>query len=98
VLIIVEPVRSVNRPTLSYANRHRPAALFEELFWSAMQSSRSQQLLGNPKNLSDFATNCCRWIRQRSAFAWSVYMGEIFFVCRFRLIFIMKSSKTLLLW
>ena len=36
------PVRS----TLSYANKHRPAALFEDLFWSTLYRFRQQQLLG----------------------------------------------------
>jgi hypothetical protein len=36
------PVRS----TLSYANQHRPAALFEDLFWTTLNRFREQQLLG----------------------------------------------------
>jgi hypothetical protein len=36
------PVRS----TLAYANQHRPAALFEDLFWTALGRFRNQQLLG----------------------------------------------------
>lgn len=31
-----------NKSTLSYANGHRPAALFEDLFWSAMERFRRQ--------------------------------------------------------
>jgi hypothetical protein len=34
------------RSTLSYANEHRPAALFEELFWTALARFRDQQDLG----------------------------------------------------
>ena len=34
------------RSTLSYANEHRPAALFEELFWTASARFRDQQMLG----------------------------------------------------
>jgi uncharacterized protein DUF4372/DDE family transposase len=34
------------RSTLSYANEHRPAALFEELFFTAMARFRAQQALG----------------------------------------------------
>ncbi len=34
------------KSTLSYANRHRPAALFEHLFWTALGRFRQQQLLG----------------------------------------------------
>jgi hypothetical protein len=35
-----------NKSTLSYANAHRPAALFEDLFWKTMNRFREQQALG----------------------------------------------------
>jgi hypothetical protein len=35
-----------NKSTLSYANGHRPAALFEDLFWSLMQQFRAKGQLG----------------------------------------------------
>ena len=38
------------RSTLSYANQHRPAALFEELFWTASTRFREQQALGGRKH------------------------------------------------
>jgi hypothetical protein len=38
------------RSTLSYANEHRPAALFEELFWTAAARFREQQALGSRKH------------------------------------------------
>ena len=38
------------RSTLSYANEHRPAALFEELFWTASARFREQQALGGKKH------------------------------------------------
>jgi len=38
--------RSPNKSTLSYANQKRPAALFEDLFWTALNRFRSCQLLG----------------------------------------------------
>jgi uncharacterized protein DUF4372/DDE family transposase len=38
--------RSPNKSTLSYANQKRPASLFEDLFWTALQRFRSTQLLG----------------------------------------------------
>jgi hypothetical protein len=38
------------RSTLSYANEHRPAALFEELFWTALARFREQQALGGRKH------------------------------------------------
>jgi len=31
---------------LSYANQHRPAALFQQLFWIALERFRSQSMLG----------------------------------------------------
>jgi hypothetical protein len=31
------------RSTLSYANEHRPATLFEDLFWTASARFREQQ-------------------------------------------------------
>ena len=38
------------RSTLSYANEHRPAALFEDLFWTAAARFREQQALGGRKH------------------------------------------------
>jgi Transposase DDE domain/Domain of unknown function (DUF4372) len=38
------------RSTLSYANEHRPAALFEELFFTALTRFRAQQALGGKKH------------------------------------------------
>ena len=38
------------RSTLSYANEHRPAALFEDLFWTASARFREQQALGGKKH------------------------------------------------
>jgi len=35
-----------NKSTLSYANRRRPAALFEDLFWTLMQQFRDKGQLG----------------------------------------------------
>ncbi len=39
--------RAPQRSTLSYANKHRPAALFEDLFWTILNRFREQQLLGS---------------------------------------------------
>lgn len=36
-----------SKSTLSYANKHRPAALFEDLFWTALGRFRDQQQLGS---------------------------------------------------
>jgi hypothetical protein len=38
-----------NKSTLSYANEHRPAALFEDLFYTALGRFRDQQGLGTRK-------------------------------------------------
>ena len=38
--------RAPCRSTLSYANEHRPAALFEDLFWTVSARFREQQALG----------------------------------------------------
>jgi hypothetical protein len=35
------------KSTLSYANKHRPAALFEDLFFTALERFRSQGMLGH---------------------------------------------------
>ena len=43
-------VRTVpNKSTLSYANEHRPAALFEDLFYTALNRFRDQQGMGARK-------------------------------------------------
>ena len=38
--------RAPTKSTLAYANRHRPAALYESLFWSLLERFRSGQQLG----------------------------------------------------
>jgi len=38
-----------NKSSLAYANQHRPAALFEQLFWKALDRFRSQSLLGKSR-------------------------------------------------
>lgn len=42
--------KAPSRSTLSYANEHRPAALFEELFWVALARFRDQEALGGRKH------------------------------------------------
>jgi len=42
--------KAPSRSTLSYANEHRPAALFEGLFWTALARFREQQGLGSRKH------------------------------------------------
>ena len=41
--------RAPKRSTLSYANAHRPAALFEDLFWRLADGLRSRQAIGQRK-------------------------------------------------
>lgn len=41
--------RAPNKSTLSYANQHRPAALYQELFYTALARFREQQGLGARK-------------------------------------------------
>jgi len=43
-----------NKSTLSYANQHRPAALYQELFYTVLQRFRSQQQLGVRKRTFRF--------------------------------------------
>lgn len=42
--------KAPNKSTLSYANEHRPAALFEDLFFTAMARFRSEQGVGPRKH------------------------------------------------
>ncbi len=42
-------VKAPNKSTLSYANQKRPAALFEELFWTMLQRFRTNGGLGRRK-------------------------------------------------
>jgi len=41
--------KAPKRSTLSYANEHRPAALYESLFWAALDRFRGQGSLGARK-------------------------------------------------
>ena len=41
-LVHLGVTKAPNKSTLSYANEHRPAALFEALFWSALERFRAQ--------------------------------------------------------
>jgi hypothetical protein len=49
-LVHVGITRAPCRSTLSYANEHRPAALFEDLFFTALARFREQQGLGTRKH------------------------------------------------
>jgi hypothetical protein len=46
--------RAPNKSTLSYANEHRPAALYQELFYTALARFREQQVLGTRKRAFHF--------------------------------------------
>jgi hypothetical protein len=45
-LVHVGILKAPKKSTLRYANEHRPTALFEDLFWSALNTFREQQSLG----------------------------------------------------
>jgi hypothetical protein len=49
-LVHVGIAKAPCRSTLSYANEHRPASLFEELFFTALARFREQQGLGSRKH------------------------------------------------
>ena len=49
-LVHVGITHAPRRSTLSYANEHRPAARFEDLFWAASARFREQQALGGKKH------------------------------------------------
>jgi len=46
-LIHLGITRSPKKSTLSYANEKRPAALFEDLFWTVLDRFRNEKLLGD---------------------------------------------------
>jgi hypothetical protein len=46
--------RAPNKSTLSYANAHRPAKLYEDLFWTVLGRMRSQGALGARKKTFRF--------------------------------------------
>ena len=46
--------RAPNKSTLSYANKHRPAAQYEDLFWTVLGRFRTQEMLGAKRHKSRF--------------------------------------------
>ena len=46
--------KAPNKSTLSYANKHRPAALYQELFYTTLSRFREQQVLGARKRTFRF--------------------------------------------
>ena len=75
-----------NKSTLACANRHRPAALYEELFYTALARFRDEKGLGQITAVrlrcepasGGFAlrTSCCRWIQPPSVFVWRCSRGR----------------------
>jgi len=53
-LVHLGMAKAPNKSTLSYANEHRPAALYAELFYTALGRFRSQQQLGGRKRTFRF--------------------------------------------
>jgi hypothetical protein len=49
-----------NKSTLSYANGHRPAALFQDLFYTSLNRFREQQGLGALRALASPWNRCYR--------------------------------------
>jgi len=50
--------KAPKKSTLSYANEHRPAALYQELFYTALERFRTQQPMGVRKRTFRFKTRC----------------------------------------
>jgi hypothetical protein len=48
-LVHLGVVKAPNKSTLAYANEHRPAALFEDLFWAALSRFREHSGVGTRK-------------------------------------------------
>lgn len=42
--------KAPNKSTLSYANEHRPAELYEELFWRTLERFRGSGMIGNGRH------------------------------------------------
>ena len=64
-----------SKSSLSYANVHRPAAIFEDLFWSMTHRFRARSQLGARHTRSVSRTNCCRSIRPPSVCASVCFPG-----------------------
>src|SRR5580704_7690606 len=67
-----------NKSTLAYANKHRPAELFEDLFYTALARFREAKGLDMRKPRFRFKTNCCRWIPPPSVCVWRCFPGRNF--------------------
>ena len=65
-----------NKSTLSYANRHRPAALYEDLFYTALARFRDEQAWACASGSFVLKTSCCRWTRPPSVCVWISFRGR----------------------
>jgi hypothetical protein len=54
---------------LSYANQHRPAALYQELFIPLWRASASSRGWARASANSASATSCCRWTQPSCLYA-----------------------------
>ncbi len=75
-LVHVGIAKVASRSTLSYANEGRPAALFEELFWTALALFGVGRAWAPASTSSASRTNCCRWIRPPSRYASRCFRGR----------------------
>ena len=66
-----------NKSTLSYANEHRPAALYQELFYTALARFRCPAATGRTQAHSSVSrTSCSRWTRPPSRSAYPYSLGR----------------------
>src|SRR3954451_18528450 len=70
--------KAPNKSTLSYANEHRPAKLYEDLFYTALQRFRNEGAWGRARRSSVSRTSCCHSTRPLFRCAWSCSRGPSF--------------------
>ena len=69
--------RAPKKSTLSYANQHRPASLYESLFWSLLARFRARQQTDLPKRRTPASrTGSCLWIPPSSPCVLSCFPGR----------------------
>ena len=69
--------RGPSKSSLSYANVHRPAAIFEDLFWSMTHRFRARSQLGARTHAFRFKNKLLSSIRPPSAVPQSVSLGHV---------------------
>ena len=57
-LVHLSIAKAPNKSTLSYANEHRPAQLYEDLFYTALNRFRDEEGLGQRKKKFRFEASC----------------------------------------